>query len=190
MSEWFDVYSLTDPSQRENLQIEGSRESVGFLRGLIEEEAKLLGGESMDGGGVVVVEISQGCAVGLLTFLSGRCKLGAFVGSSGWMALKACVESFIGEETMSEAGLAGFLRAKLDLEGVVPSIVAQSAALETPVFVSHAEDDDAVDIELGRQMRAVLEKLEMRVTWKEYGDGGHWVKEPEGFDDIVEFLPA
>ena len=163
MSEWFDVYLLTDPSQRENLQIEGLRESVGSLTGLIEEEVKSLGGESVDGGGMVVVEISQGCAVGLMTFLSGRCKLGAFVGSSGWIALNACVESFIGEETVSEAGLAGFLCAKLDLEGVVPSIVAQSAALETPVFMSHAEDDDVVDIELGRQMKAVLEKLGMSV---------------------------
>ena len=82
MSKWFDIYSLTDPSQRENLQIEGLRESVGFLKGLIEEEAKLLGGESVDGGRVVVLELSQGCAVGLLTLLSGRCKLGVFVRSS------------------------------------------------------------------------------------------------------------
>lgn len=82
MSKWFDIYSLTDPSQRENLQIEGLRESVGFLKGLIEEEAKFLGGERVDGGRVVVLEISQGCAVGLLTLLSGRRKLGVFVKSS------------------------------------------------------------------------------------------------------------
>ena len=55
--------------------------------------------------------------------------------------------------------------------------------------MSYAEDDDVVDIELGRRMRAVIEKLGMSVTWKEYGDGGHWIKEPEGFDD-VEFSTA
>lgn len=55
---------------------------MGFLKGLIEEEAKFLGGERVDGGRVVVLEISQGCAVGLLTLLSGRRKLGVFVRSS------------------------------------------------------------------------------------------------------------
>lgn len=40
------------------------------------------------------------------------------------MALKACVESFIGEETVSQAGLAGFLPVKLGLQGAVPSTVA------------------------------------------------------------------
>lgn len=28
----------------------------------------------------------------------------------------------------------------------------------------------------------------MTVTWKGYEDGGHWVNEPEGLDDLNDFI--
>ena len=60
----------------------------------------------------------------------------------------------------------------------------------TPVFLSHAEDDEVVDFELGLQLHDILRHLGMRVTWRGYQDGGHWIKEPEGFDDLTDFLAS
>lgn len=40
-------------------------------------------------------------------------------------------------------------------------------------------------------MREILKKLQMKVTWKEYvgaDNEGHWLKDPEEFDDIASFL--
>jgi lysophospholipase II len=48
-----------------------------------------------------------------------------------------------------------------------------------------------VDFNLGLQLRNTLQQqLGMNVTWRTYNDGGHWIKEPEGFDDLTEFLAA
>jgi lysophospholipase-2 len=61
----------------------------------------------------------------------------------------------------------------------------------TPVFLSHAKDDDIVVFELGLQLRNVLQQeLGMDVTWRSYDDGGHWINEPEGLDDLIAFLAA
>jgi len=48
-----------------------------------------------------------------------------------------------------------------------------------------------IDISLGRQASDILSSIGVRVDWKEYSGAerdGHWVKEPEEFDDIVTFL--
>ncbi|KAG9228408.1 hypothetical protein BJ875DRAFT_489898 [Amylocarpus encephaloides] len=59
--------------------------------------------------------------------------------------------------------------------------------LETPIFLSHSRDDDVVPITNGKNS-LTLEKLGMVVSWKQYKDGGHWVNEPQGVDDIVVFI--
>lgn len=43
MNQWFDIYSLDNPGEREDLQIEGLCETGASLRELIDEEAKLFG---------------------------------------------------------------------------------------------------------------------------------------------------
>ncbi|TVY15033.1 Acyl-protein thioesterase 1 [Lachnellula arida] len=57
-----------------------------------------------------------------------------------------------------------------------------------PVFLAHCKDDDMVPIENGQNLRQGLEKRGLDVTWKEYEDGGHWINEPQGVDDLVAFL--
>jgi predicted esterase len=62
---------------------------------------------------------------------------------------------------------------------------------ETPVFLGHGSDDAWVDVELGRNVRNVLTGFGMNVVWKEYTgaeEEGHWLKEPEEFDDILLFF--
>ena len=79
MDEWFDV-TLTDPSLRQELQTEGLRHSVGFVRRLVEEEVNVVDGDT---GRVMLGAISQGCATAIRAMLLGP-KLGAFVGLCGW----------------------------------------------------------------------------------------------------------
>jgi predicted esterase len=64
------------------------------------------------------------------------------------------------------------------------------SAIHTPVFLGHALDDQVVDIALGRQICTILVGLGMTVVWKEYNDCGHWIKEPNCFDNVVAFLES
>lgn len=68
---------------------------------------------------------------------------------------------------------------------------AVEAALSTPVFLSHGADDAWVSPDLGRQACRILQRFMVSVEWNEYagaeGDG-HWIKEPEEFDQILRFL--
>jgi predicted esterase len=70
----------------------------------------------------------------------------------------------------------------------VLSELSSTSVLETPVFLSHCRDDDVVPIANGMKLSTTLEKLGMVVSWKQYEDGGHWVNEPQGVDDIVLFI--
>ncbi|KAI9928146.1 hypothetical protein MW887_002179 [Aspergillus wentii] len=95
INQWFDNYSLEDPGQRTNLQVEGLCETAAFLRTLIVQEARVLG-ENGDGyQRIVLGGLSQGCAAGVFALLgggfgdSGCEKLGAFFGMSGWLPFEA-----------------------------------------------------------------------------------------------------
>ena len=188
MDEWFDIYSLTDPSAREELQVEGLRDAIGFLLNVIRDEIELLDG---DGSRLYILGISQGCATGLLAMLVGQVTLGGFIGISGWMPFRAQMEEIgtKGSEkpVLREEGLGRFYKITLGLEIPKPNVSAQSV-FSTPVLLCHVVDDEVVDIELNRQACAALEVLGMKVQWKEYQDGGHWINEPHGYDDVILFL--
>jgi lysophospholipase II len=204
--EWFDIYSLTDPNVEEELQIEGLEESVGFVQGLVDDEARVLGPSGR--GSIILGGISQGCAAAITALLAGGCGIAAFFGFNGWMPMmekiKEGVTKAANGQTALDAqkcgSLATALRARLGLEeagSLHPSgrgLKDDSERFETdhiptPIFLSHTADDGVIDIALGREMRETLVGLGMsRLVWKEYGTGGHWIPEPEGFEDIVGFL--
>lgn len=80
--QWFDNFSLDDPSQRQDLQYDGLRETSAFVGGLVRREAETLGGVQR----VIVGGLSQGCAAALHVLLNfGDGTLGGFVGMSGWL---------------------------------------------------------------------------------------------------------
>lgn len=190
-NEWFGIYSLMDPSAREDLHVEGLKASIDYTHELVKAELTPVTPERIILGG-----ISQGCATSLHALLSGKEKLGGYVGWSGWMPFRAQVEEAAGsrEDSASQqaARLAEFYSYRLDIGSVTSSTgeVDTHKAFGTPVFFGHGDDDEVVDVELGRQLCEALMKMNMLVTKKEYGDCGHWVKEPEGFDDLVAFLQS
>lgn len=189
---WFDIYSLANTSEKaEETQVEGLRESMRYVAGVVEREAEVLGGRVVLGG------MSQGMAAGLWSLvcmgMEGRsAKVRGFVGFCGWMpfggeggleVLKCARRVMQGEagdgdgdedEDEDEDGGGGI--------GLLES---------TRVLLLHGTDDAFVDVELGRQARRVLEQMGAPVEMKEYTGAeneGHWVKEPEGFEAIVGFL--
>ncbi|TKA70136.1 hypothetical protein B0A55_08228 [Friedmanniomyces simplex] len=60
--------------------------------------------------------------------------------------------------------------------------------VRTPILLSHAQDDEVINIKYGRELRDELTRMGYQVEWREYEDGGHWVNEPRGVDDIVAFV--
>jgi predicted esterase len=89
VNQWFDNYSLEDPGEKTELQIEGLCETAEFIRRLIAQEAQILG----EGGyrKIILWGLSQGCAAGIFTLLGGwndsneEKAVGAFIGMSGWL---------------------------------------------------------------------------------------------------------
>ncbi|KAJ5325270.1 Acyl-protein thioesterase 1 [Penicillium brevicompactum] len=98
INQWFDNYSLVDPGERTELQIEGLQETSEIIRGLIDEEAALLGDKAY--GKIILLGLSQGCAAGGFTLLGGfsdtkREAIGAFVGMSGWLPFENELQQII-----------------------------------------------------------------------------------------------
>ena len=186
MDEWFDIYSLTDPSKREELQVEGLRDSIAFLQEVIKKEAAIV----RCAGRVVLLGLSQGCATGLMTLLAGYMKLGAFVGLNGWMPFSAKLKDAtegISEEEMGKR-LGQFYKKSFGFEahllGKEPCSV-----LETPMFLGHTLDDEVVDHTLGEEVRSILELMGMNVRWEALELGGHLgFLETQGLDHVVHFL--
>lgn len=110
---------------------------------------------------VVLAGISQGCATAIHALLSDNARLGGFLGLCSWLPQADAITKKVTRE-----------------------------AKETPVLLCHSQDDEVIDVRFGRELKDTLVAMGMAVEWKEYPDGGHWVNEPLGVDDIVSFLKA
>lgn len=198
MPAWFETHSLTNIAERQDLQVDGIRESVRHVLQIVEDEMKQLHGspEKLALGG-----ISQGAAVGLWALLcrtppTGR--LGGFVGARTWLPFATNIERIIASKngvTCNQQPVPGKQEFDGFVEMMMPSITGLhhlgQSIIPTPVFLSHGVDDAYVGVELGRQAAHVLLQLGMTVEWKEYSDAeeeGHWFKVPEEMDDIHRFL--
>ncbi|KAK4867345.1 hypothetical protein LT330_000855 [Penicillium expansum] len=200
MCTWFDAYSLGNIHERQELQKEGIRESVLYILDILEEEARLLDGRFSQ---IYLGGMSQGMATALWTFFAatatGRIQgsLGGLLGFCGWFPFAQQLERLLSEPSLNPGSsqaqslISGFFFD--EIAGGTPRSdqPVDSSILSTPVFLSHGSDDQWVSVELGRQACQVLRKIMVRVDWQEFagaeGDG-HWVKEPEGFDHILQFL--
>ncbi|KAB8220692.1 Alpha/Beta hydrolase protein [Aspergillus novoparasiticus] len=201
---WFDAYSLDDIHERQDLQIAGLRESVTHILGILSHEIEILGGNISH---VYLGGISQGMATALWTLFCATNQihqpLGGFVGFCGWLPFARQVEDLVqgaqesctvdaSSKQLIQRSVAGFF-----LNTISGNEISQTnetidlSILSTPVFLSHGSDDAWVPADLGRQAARVLQQVQIPVQWHEFigaeGDG-HWVKEPEGFDQILYFL--
>ncbi|KAF4827006.1 Acyl-protein thioesterase 1 [Colletotrichum tropicale] len=175
VSQWFDIWNVSDFSEREELQAEGLRDSVPKIREIINREAELVGGRYDR---IILAGISQGAATSVHTLLNlklpeGQERLGAFLGFS-------CRMVFPGRNLADT-------RAILGLEDVPGD---DRLLRNTLMLLEHCVDDPLVLIRNGRVLRDTLRGFGSQVEWKEYKDGGHWFNSPTGMDDVIRFLKA
>ncbi|CAG8039123.1 unnamed protein product [Penicillium salamii] len=197
MCTWFDASSLNDIQKDQELQIEGLRESVHHILNILEAEIKLLDGRSDR---VFLGGISQGMAISLWVLLCAPSRitapLGGLLGFCGWLPFAHQVECLV-----RHPGIDSIHRKRLVSEFFLNTIADSSSrperdaydlsVLNTPAFLSHGLDDPHVSISLGRQAARVLQEIDIRVEVQEFTGAdadGHWIKEPEGFDQILRFI--
>ncbi|KAF8860905.1 alpha/beta-hydrolase [Acephala macrosclerotiorum] len=156
MPQWFDIWSVEDPKEKEEIQLDGLRESIEDILGIIRDEIT-----SVPASRIILGGISQGSATAIMAMLYGQVRLGGFIGLCSWLPLQGWVADYARH----------FGR-----------------TLHTPTFLSHSKDDNVVPIDNGRLLHRTLEYLDVVTIWKEYEDGGHWINEPQGVDDMVAFL--
>lgn len=194
---WFDIVSLTDVEARHDLQVEGLRESVFHVLRILEHEVQLLDNQASR---ICLGGISQGMATALwvMLYAAGQIHgpLGGFVGFCGWIPFARQIGALVKTNGSTETKQHRVIE-------FVQSIIVQSsdkqedmnlcksAISSTPVFLAHGVDDPFVSIDLGLQAARVLNQILDYVEWSEFAgadNDGHWIKEPEGFDRLMEFL--
>lgn len=197
MTTWFHTPS-TDTIADQDLQGPGVRDSVLYLRRILDDEISLVSGPEK----VILGGISQGGAIATWALLChpGVCRQGlcAFIGASTWLPFAADIEAIRSIRPVD----APPQKAPGDLHKFVGELVASvrdglnetgwyCPLLKTPVFMGHGSDDAYVDVELGREAVRTLSSVGFKVEWNEYSGAeqeGHWVKVPEEVDDIKAFL--
>ena len=98
ITQWFDNWSLQTPTHREELQIEGLRETSAFIHGLLREEIAIVGASN-----VVLGGLSQGCAAALIaTLLWDGEPLAPVFGMCGWLPYRGHMQE-IAETTAENA---------------------------------------------------------------------------------------
>lgn len=195
---WFEAHSLTDTSEREDLQISGIKQSVAHIQAIVDKEVESLGGQAHR---VVIMGISQGGAVGMWTLLCQRNlerRFGAFVGASTWLPFARYIQELLSKNDSSRETGAGTGSSDIFVRDMLSTWLSPNARastgrqlLSTPVFLGHGNDDAFVGVDLGQEARRVLDDVGFPVQWKDYRGAeleGHWIKVPEQVDDIACFL--
>ncbi|KAJ8066915.1 hypothetical protein OCU04_004300 [Sclerotinia nivalis] len=186
MSQWFDMWSVEEPQQRKELQINGLIESIGQIVNVINNEGDHIRRER-----IFLAGISQGCATAILTLLLKPMHLAGFIGLSSWLPFEEEIMSLAASlKEGGEEGVRSFKAIQMKLSPDATLNRKTTPILSTPVFLSHSEDDDVAPESNGEVLYRGLRELGMKVTRKTYEDGGHWINEPQGVDDIVAFIQA
>ncbi|KAK4242358.1 Alpha/Beta hydrolase protein [Achaetomium macrosporum] len=173
---WFEAHSLTDPTERQDLQMEGIRRSVTRIKSIIGQEAARLSGRTER---IVIAGISQGGAIGMWALLCQENlnkRFGAFVGASTWLPFAVNIERFLGrgdaahlsepesEANPSDAFVWGMM---FSWSRAISSPLTRRPLLSTPILLGHGVDDAFVDVDLGREARRVLANVGFQVDWQD-----------------------
>ena len=172
--QWFDVWNVRDFADREELQAVGLKEVVPTIRGILAEEAALLGGQWNR---IILAGISMGAATSVHTLFNLDVPTAKGGGLAAFLGF-SCRCPFAGR-TLSE------MRNVLGLEGVPQH---NNVLRNTPMLLEHCIDDPLVLVQNGRGLRDILRGCGAQVAWKEYSSGMHWFNSPTGMDDVVGFL--
>ncbi|KAF5542209.1 acyl thioesterase 1 [Fusarium phyllophilum] len=193
MPAWFEAHSLTDITARQDLQIPDIKESVSYIKTILDQEIEKLGGDASK---VVLGGISQGAAVGMWTLLcldSIERPLGAFFATNTWLPFASVIEKYLSNEHKLPMDAGTEFVAGMLAQSKVSPPQSRERLPSTTVFLGHGTDDAYVDAELGRKARDIIIQAGFTVEWREYQGAeqeGHWFKAPEEVDDLLSFLVA
>lgn len=176
MSQWFDMWSVEDPEERSEMQQPGLKQSMELILNIIEEEETIVPRQR-----IFLCGISQGFATAIATYFGDmRGGFAGLIGLSSWMPFASQVRDNQGDEAFEKLQT---------IFGATPhSQVDRESVLKTPVFLSHSADDEIVPIKNGRDLKEIMQSYGLQVTWKRYEDGAHWINEPQGVNDMADFL--
>ena len=198
IAEWFDIWSLADPETRRKLQAPGLRAAVAYTLELAEAESRRLPPD----GRLVLGGISQGAAMAIHALLANcatrsASKIAGFIGFSTSMPFAGDLRDG-GERSGQEGDIDTMENRLRELYAMTLGLNSQDISdqnaqrlpvlEDVPIHLEHCQDDDVIEIRLGRAMQEMLETLGLKVVWKEHEVGGHWIKEPEGMNNLVSFL--
>ena len=98
--QWFDNWHLEAPTEREELQIDGLRETSAFVHDLLKAEIAVVGAKN-----VVLGGLSQGCAAALVSmFLWEAEPLATMVGMCGWLPFRKHIQDIVESATGNGGG--------------------------------------------------------------------------------------
>lgn len=139
---------------------------------------------------IFLAGIGQGCTTAILTLILSPMRLAGFIGFSSWLPFE---EETVSLATALKVGNEESIKSFRKIQTVLysGSVSNRKPKFSTPVFLSHSEDDDdVVPVSNGEALYRGLRELGMDATRKTYPDGGHWISESQGVDDIVAFVQA
>ena len=206
--QWFDHWTLDDPNHREELQVEGLRETSDYLHGLLRAETEIVGAKN-----VVLWSLSQGCAASLVALLTWEGEgIGAMLGMCGWLPFRQAMENAIEDtETKVSDPADGFEFAMDDDDETKenkaseqdPATAAVNALREiigmprldqpsvpirpVPIMLGHGTEDEKVPIKLGQDLYLLLDGMGVDVSFKKYEGLGHQYS-GEMLRDMVDFV--
>ncbi|KAF2741128.1 alpha/beta-hydrolase [Polyplosphaeria fusca] len=194
-SAWCDTFCLEDLSRRQDLQVAGLRNGIRMVQKLIEEEVERLAGEA---GRIILGGFSQGSATALWSLFTGAAvvdgKLGGFVGLSAWMPFTREAQAAVGKKGPIKSRFECLQDTFLEIVGLnafIGSVSLYESLEKIPVFLGHGIDDVPVNVSHCHDLSMLFQNLEMLSQKQLYSGArrdGHWVKEPEQIDDVIDFL--
>ncbi|KAG2178733.1 hypothetical protein INT44_001886 [Umbelopsis vinacea] len=171
IAQWFDIWSVEEPENRKELQVTGLTESVTFILNVIREEASSVPPEHIILGG-----ISQGCATAIHALMHYDTQLNGFIGFCGWLPFQGEIETITRNTTTANP------------QQEICSLLKSTSSGSCVSAPGQLHDDPIVLVSNGKKLYQELNRLGMDVIWTAYADGGHWINEPQGVDDMVDFL--
>ncbi|KAI0477229.1 phospholipase/Carboxylesterase [Xylariaceae sp. FL0804] len=167
-SSFMAMWSVEKPEERPR--------NVSALSSLVAEERALVSPER-----VFLAGISQGgFATAVAMFMANGQGFAGLMGFCGWRPEAVVVE---GIKWAAPPGMATAFR---DLcEGMGSK---QPQRYKQSLLVAHCRVDDVVPLANGKRMKAQVKALALKVNWHEYSEGGEWLNEPAGIDDMANFI--
>ena len=136
MRGWYDIMSL---DRNDNQDEDGIRESVGYLRGLIDRELD----RGIPQSKIIIAGFSQGGAIAIYAALTLTSELGGLIALSTYMPLE-----------------------KTFIDLAKNSTKIQSSKL--PIFIAHGSYDPVIPLGYGEKTKLLIERFGYTVDWHEY----------------------